>query len=578
MKKIIVIGIIGIFLITNIAALSTAGKIAVVKTWKNNLLVETDLMTDESSAVTIQAGGLMDSPWPMHSHDIRHTGRSPYSTVDNVGIEKWRYRTDGPIECSSVAIGKDGTIFFGSDDKYLHALYPNGTLKWEYKTGGWIESSPAIDENGTIYVGTAYGSTRMYAINPNGTMKWSVGTGEIYSSPAIGDDGTIYFGEGYNICALYPDGSLKWKYETSHYVFSSPAIGDDGTIYCGSHDCNVYALYPNNGTVKWIFETGGWVHGYPAIGDDGIVYINSNDDYLYALYPNNGTEKWRCGVGGMRGSPAIDKEGTLYLGVWQKTFFAIYPNGTIKWSFKLGENSVIWGSSAAISDDGVVYFGASVNGGGCLRGGDIIALSTDDGALLWRDRLCGNGGFVESSPVIGEDGTVYIGSFTPEEVGPNNWTDAGYLHALRELDPNAPDAPSISGYTRVIPGVEYEYTFVTTDPNGDDVYYYIAWGDIRTPGEWEIGPYNSGEEVKIKHTWYSNSDTYHIRARAMDVNGLRGLWATLDITLPVCQRDLLSSMLFQRFLGRFSDAFQTIGELEVPQKSTDHPLGCYQHK
>ncbi|MCI4463180.1 MAG: PQQ-binding-like beta-propeller repeat protein, partial [Caldisericum sp.] len=29
----------------------------------------------------------------------------------------------------------------------------NGTLKWKFKTGSQIESSPAIAEDGTIYMG-----------------------------------------------------------------------------------------------------------------------------------------------------------------------------------------------------------------------------------------------------------------------------------------------------------------------------------------------------------------------------------------------------------------------------------------
>ncbi|MEN2984879.1 MAG: PQQ-binding-like beta-propeller repeat protein, partial [Dictyoglomaceae bacterium] len=33
---------------------------------------------------------------------------------------------------------------------------PNGTLKWKFKTGNWIESSPAIGKDGTIYVGIGF--------------------------------------------------------------------------------------------------------------------------------------------------------------------------------------------------------------------------------------------------------------------------------------------------------------------------------------------------------------------------------------------------------------------------------------
>ncbi|MEN3041771.1 MAG: PQQ-binding-like beta-propeller repeat protein, partial [Fervidobacterium sp.] len=81
---------------------------------------------------------------------------------------------------SSPAIGSDGTIYVGSSDyyfseySYLHAINPDGTLKWKYQTGGLISSSPAIGSDGTIYfgngtiirVGSRYesGSGKLYAI------------------------------------------------------------------------------------------------------------------------------------------------------------------------------------------------------------------------------------------------------------------------------------------------------------------------------------------------------------------------------------------------------------------------------
>ena len=45
----------------------------------------------------------------------------------------------------------------------------SGSLKWKYKTDDFIESSPAIDSNGTIYVGSY--DNHLYAINPDGSLK-----------------------------------------------------------------------------------------------------------------------------------------------------------------------------------------------------------------------------------------------------------------------------------------------------------------------------------------------------------------------------------------------------------------------
>ncbi|MBT3879467.1 MAG: PQQ-binding-like beta-propeller repeat protein, partial [Candidatus Scalindua sp.] len=38
----------------------------------------------------------------------------------------------------------------------------NGELKWSYQAGGWIESSPLIGSDGTIYFGS--NDNHLYAI------------------------------------------------------------------------------------------------------------------------------------------------------------------------------------------------------------------------------------------------------------------------------------------------------------------------------------------------------------------------------------------------------------------------------
>jgi len=67
-----------------------------------------------------------------------------------------------------------------------------GTQKWAFTTGSYVDTSQAIGADGTIYVGSTGG--KFYAINPNGTQKWAFDINSECSSPAIGTDGTIYVG------------------------------------------------------------------------------------------------------------------------------------------------------------------------------------------------------------------------------------------------------------------------------------------------------------------------------------------------------------------------------------------------
>jgi parallel beta-helix repeat protein len=114
------------------------------------------------------------------------------------------------------------------------------------------------------------------------------------------------------------------------------------------------------------------------------------------------------------------------------------------------------------------------------------------------------------------------------------------------FSPEAPNKPYINGPKIGKPGIVYNYTFVSTDPNGDDVFYYINWGD-GTYEDW-IGPYASGTIVTVNHSW-SKRDYYWIIAQAKDVNGLIGPIGTFAVTMPR-DKAISSSSLF-RFLERF---------------------------
>jgi len=375
--------------------------------------IQSPLKEEPANSVPLN-GGPMDSPWPMYSHDVRHTGLSPYSTADNPLTEKWRFPLSYDNFYAGFILDGNGTIYGAS--YYIYGIYPNGTEKWRYYIGE-SESTPAIDENGVLYIGTIWGWTNyLHAIySNNGTQKWQYPVGnDIDSSPAIGSDGTIYFGDwSGNVHAVNPNGTRKWMYHTGDVITSSPAIGDDGTIYIGSHDDYVYAFYPN-GTVKWRFNTGNWVHASPTIGPDGMIYIGCDTGYLYALYPNNGTMKWRCMVGGTWASPSRGADGTFYVGTWDMRFYAVNPNGTIKWTYN-APGRIWFGSSATVSSDGTIYFGTTTQDGGS---GALIALNPD-GTERFRDTY----GYYATSPAIGEDGTVYAASF-------NYAGHSGHLHAF----------------------------------------------------------------------------------------------------------------------------------------------------
>ena len=79
----------------------------------------------------------------------------------------WMEGLDSRKVRSTPAIGADGTVYVGSEDKKLYALdAETGKQKWAFGTAGKVESSPAIGQDGIIYVGSW--DKKVYAVYGGG--------------------------------------------------------------------------------------------------------------------------------------------------------------------------------------------------------------------------------------------------------------------------------------------------------------------------------------------------------------------------------------------------------------------------
>lgn len=94
--------------------------------------------------------------------------------------------------------------------------------------------------------------------------------------------------------------------------------------------------------------------------------------------------------------------------------------------------------------------------------------------------------------------------------------------AVPILNSQPPETPQIHGATLGKTGVTYNFSVVTTDPEGDSVYYWIDWGDQSSDG-W-IGPYPSGQEIQVSHRW-AEQGAYSIIVKARDVHDAPSPWS-----------------------------------------------------
>jgi hypothetical protein len=148
--------------------------------------------------------------------------------------------------------------------------------------------------------------------------------------------------------------------------------------------------------------------------------------------------------------------------------------------------------------------------------------------------------------------TVHVKAKDINQV-PSEWSNPLLVTILIDRPPNT---PTINGPAKGKPGTSYLYTFTTTDPDGEMVYYYIEWGDGQV-SEW-VGPYNSGAKASVTHQW-AQKGNYTIRAKAKDVYNAESDWGTLKITMPLSLiQQKINQFHFDRFFPQVGLFFQNL--------------------
>ena len=311
-------------------------------------------------------------------------------------------------------IGPNGTVFVTSD-KLRAYDGETGIVIWEME-GGSFGSAPALGSDGTLYFCSE--DTKLVAADSKtGELKWDKNFRFTISSPTIAKDGTVYVGQhGMDLVALDgANGNDKWQcrfgtqprqlpYLTQ---YSSPTIGKDGTIYIGSIDKNVYAINADDRTIKWEFQTKNIVTATPVIGKDGSVIVGSNDDHIYSINPETGEENWAFDTGGdVNWAAAIGQDGTVYVGQERKVFFALDgATGKKNWEYEVEtdheprNNSPKW-SPPVIGGDGTVYVGTG------HRGFEIYALDGQTGTKRWEFHTHNS---EQPFTALGYNGFLYVG-------------------------------------------------------------------------------------------------------------------------------------------------------------------------
>lgn len=368
------------------------------------------------------------------------------------------------------------------------------------------------------------------------------------------------------------NGNEEWNKtfdgDRSNIGFCVKQTEDGGYIITGQYNSKIILLKFNEyGYEEW-YQTyfGGQGRSVEETGDGGFIISGSDslhDNMIVIKTDENGNMLWHSKLpdehgysSGMRVEQAIDS-GYIIGG-----FTDFYGAGrTDYWLVKLDSNGNLqWNKTFGTSDFDEGYSAIQTVDGGYIIGGcktlneEFWLVRTDgNGQVIWDKQyipsidarcLCiqqtKDNGYIAT----GLEGWAFINGCVLVKIGP-------------DIQNYPPSPPTIDGPTTGKPGSTYKYTFTSIDPNGDDVSYYIKWGDGSVE-DWSFFQTSGSPGYYKGHKW-DEQDVYIIEAKAKDINSAESDWATFAIAMS---RNVVSTIsLFLRFFERFPNEFPILRHL-----------------
>jgi hypothetical protein len=113
---------------------------------------------------------------------------------------------------------------------------------------------------------------------------------------------------------------------------------------------------------------------------------------------------------------------------------------------------------------------------------------------------------------------------------------------------NVPDKPQTPvGASNGEVDLKYSFSTLTYDSDNDSLYFRFEWGDENL-SKW-VGPYKSGEEVTVSHSW-SKKGTYYVKVKARDEHYAISPWSE-SFTVTIIKNKTVSLNLFKTLMTRY---------------------------
>jgi len=282
-------------------------------------------------------------------------------------------------------------------------------LRWQFKTGDDIKSSPVI-QNGLVYIGSDDG--KVYALDlTNGKPKWTFPTEHAFEAPPLVIDQTVFIGalNGVLYALDAQSGQLKWQYQTESKITGSANWVDLGKdkqkyIVLGSYDNQLHCVDAQSGKLVWTFETDNFINGAAGVEGQQIAF-GGCDGLLHLISGVTGKQITEIDVGSyVPGSIAITQN-EAFLGHYGNMLVCIdLQRQKIRWQYENKNQNGAFFSSPAVSRDYVIIGS---------RDYSVHCVNRTNGQLNWSFRTLDE---IDSSPVIcgdkvvvcSTDGRIYL--------------------------------------------------------------------------------------------------------------------------------------------------------------------------
>jgi outer membrane protein assembly factor BamB len=318
------------------------------------------------------------SPWPKFRANELQNGRIPVKPTTN-DMTPWSYRTGKGIFSTPVVDG-DGNVYIGSADTYFYKFAPDGALVWKFKTGGIIDSSALLDDNGRVYVGA--GDSYVYCLDrETGEVVWKT------TAHTVEEVEALYGIKTYNV----------------NWFEGNIGMLADGSLLAPNDNYLVYTLDRSTGEKGRVYPADEMVWSLPALNiETGRIFFASDNQILKNVYSYDleGKQQWLTGSFGSMAATSLltntSERGAVIIGGFDGYLRAFaQDSGKLLWKF--GTQDHIYASPAQLSDGTIVQ--ASTDG-------TLYAIDAATGKAKWQfDTLEP----IRSSPAVDGNDNIYFG-------------------------------------------------------------------------------------------------------------------------------------------------------------------------